>query len=196
MSLGRYDFGVELEVTFVASAAEFRRWLKANHARAAEHRIGFYKKASGRAGISYAEALDEALCFGWIDGVRKNIDAVSYSIRFSPRKPKSIWSQVNLRRVSELTILGSMQPSGLAAFAARDEKRVYSYSYEERERALDAAYEEKFRANAKAWEFYTAQPSSYRRPVNWWVMSAKKEETRWRRLAKVMEHSENGRRLT
>ncbi len=180
---------------FVPSAARLRKWLLANHARASELRIGFYKKYSGKPGIRYAEALDEALCFGWIDGVRKNIDEVSYTIRFSPRRAKSIWSQINTRRVSELITLGMMQPSGLAAFAAHDEQRDKLYSYEERARELGAAFEEKFRANAKALEFFTAQPSSYRRLCNWWVMSAKKDEMRWRRLAKLMEASESGGRL-
>jgi uncharacterized protein YdeI (YjbR/CyaY-like superfamily) len=184
-----------MDVVFFRSRAEFRQWLGEHHDRAKELWIGFYKKSAGKAGIGYAEAVDEALCFGWIDGVRKRIDGVSYANRFSPRRPGSIWSEINIKRAGELSRLGLMQPSGLEAFEKRDPEKSKQYSYEERSRPLDAAYEERFRANEKAWEFFRVQPPSYRKAATWWVMSAKREETRLKRLATLIDDSENGRRL-
>ena len=157
--------------------------------------VGFHKKNSGKASITYQEALDEALCFGWIDGVRRNLDVSSYTIRFTPRKPKSVWSAVNARRAHELIAEGRMTPPGLAAFAKRDEARARQYSYERENVAFDAASEKAFQANKPAWEFFRAQPQGYQWLHTWWVMSAKKEETRARRLAVLIEASAEGRRL-
>jgi len=181
--------------TFFRSGAEFRRWLEKNHQQAQQLLLGFYRKDSGRGGISYQQALDEALCFGWIDGLRKRFDAASYTIRFTPRKPDSIWSAVNTRRVAELTELGRMHAAGQKVFDNRDQKRARLYSYERANCKLSAACERQFRARKKAWEFYQAQPPWYRRNSCWWVMSAKREETRERRLATLIADSAAGRRI-
>jgi uncharacterized protein YdeI (YjbR/CyaY-like superfamily) len=184
-----------VDIKFVESQADLHKWLEENHDKAGELWIGFYKKGSGKEGITYSEALDEALAFGWIDGIRKSVDADSYTIRFTPRKKGSIWSAVNIKRAGELSQLGLMQPSGLKAFTQRDEKKSKLYSYEERERKLDAAYEHEFKTNAKAWAFFEAQPPGYRKVASWWVMSAKQDEIRQRRLAALIKGSEEGERL-
>lgn len=184
-----------MQPTFFQSAADFRGWLDRHHATAHELLVGFYRKESGRGGITYPEALDEALSFGWIDGVRKRIDAEAYTIRFTPRKPGSIWSAVNIRRVQELTSRGLMKPSGLRMFGERDERKTRQYSYERDRGQLDPALEETLRANRKASSFFDAQPPGYRKTVTLWVMSAKKEETRARRLAHLIELSASGTRI-
>jgi len=183
-----------MEPTFFQSAADFRGWLGQHHATARELLVGFYRKASGR-GITYPEALDEALSFGWIDGVRKRIDEETYTVRFTPRKPGSIWSVVNIQRVRELTSRGLMKPSGLRAFRERDERKTRQYSYEREQGKLGPALEETLRANRKAAAFFDRQPPGYRKTVTFWVMSAKKEETRARRLARLIERSESGTRI-
>lgn len=180
---------------FFKTPAEFRKWLENNHATSAELWLAFYKKGSDRPSITYSEALDEALCYGWIDGVRKAVDDISYTQRFTPRKPKSIWSLVNIRRVNVLTQFGRMMAPGLAAFKARDEERARKYSYENRPQALGDAYEKKFRAKKKAWEFYQSQAPWYRRTSSFWVMSARQEETRMRRLDHLISHSAKGERV-
>lgn len=183
-----------MDATFFATQAEFRHWLEKNHDQARELLLGFYKTKSDQKGITYAEALDEALCFGWIDGVRKRIDGDRFSIRFSPRKPQSIWSLVNVRKVEELIRQGRMQPPGMQAFEARDEKKTGIYAFEAA-RGLDAAAEKEFRAHKEAWDFYQKQAPFYRKTIAHWVTSAKKEETRARRLAQLIEHSEKGVRV-
>jgi uncharacterized protein YdeI (YjbR/CyaY-like superfamily) len=183
------------EPRFFKTASAWRTWLEKHHGIAAEMSVGFRKKASGLKGITYAEALDEALAFGWIDGVRNSIDKTSYKIRFTPRKKGSIWSTVNTERVAELTRLGRMHPAGLAVFEGRDRKKAKLYSHEQARHGLAKPYEAKLRANAKAWEFYQSQPPSYRKPASWWVMSAKQEETRERRLGTLIEDSAVGRRI-
>jgi uncharacterized protein YdeI (YjbR/CyaY-like superfamily) len=183
------------DVVFFESPAELRAWLERHHAEAAELWLGFYKKGAGRPSVTYHEAVDEALCFGWIDGVRKGLDADSYTNRFTPRKPNSYWSRVNVRRAEVLISLGRMHPSGRAAFDARDPARTEQYSFERETSELDSAYAATFRANGPAWAFFEAQPPSYRRAAIWWVMSAKKEETRLRRLATLIDDSAHGRRL-
>jgi len=184
-----------MEVKFFRSAEDFREWLDRHHGSATELWVGFYKKESGRVGMSYPEAVDQGLCFGWIDGVRKKVDAISYTNRFSPRRPKSIWSLVNIRRVGELTRQGLMTAAGLAAFRARDAKRSGMYSFENRPRSLEPALEKIFRARKRAWTFFQTQPPGYRRLATWWVMSAVKDETRRARLAKLISDSAEGRRL-
>jgi len=180
---------------FFETPAELRRWLERNHDKAAELLVGFYKKDSGRRSMTWPESVDEALCFGWIDGVRKRIDDVSYTIRFTPRKRGSNWSAVNIRRVGELTKLGLMQPAGLKAFEARTAEKSAIYAYENAPKELPAAEEKKFRANRKAWTYFNAQAPSYRRVAIYWVMSAKREETRARRLALLIDDSGHERRL-
>jgi uncharacterized protein YdeI (YjbR/CyaY-like superfamily) len=183
--------------TFFATPADFRKWFEKNHDTAAELLVGFYKKKSGKPSISWPESVDEALCFGWIDGVRRSIDAESYSIRFTPRRARSIWSNVNTKRVAELTKQGRMHASGLAAYKARDPKRSGIYAFEQRQKdqELDPALEAKIRKNKKAWAFFEDQPPGYRRLMSVYVMSAKKEETRLRRLARLIKDSAAGQRV-
>jgi uncharacterized protein YdeI (YjbR/CyaY-like superfamily) len=180
---------------FFATPADFRKWLAKNHSSASELLVGFYKKDSGKPSINWPESVDQALCFGWIDGVRRRIDDVSYSIRFTPRKKTSTWSAINIARVAELTKLGLMQPAGLDAFEHRREEKSAIYAYENAVRTFDAAHEKTFRKNKKAWEFFNAQPPGYRRQMTYWVTSAKKEETRARRLATLIDESAHGRRI-
>ena len=180
---------------FHKSAVEFREWLDRNHQTANELWVGFYKRDSGRAGITYPEALDEALCFGWIDGVRKSVGKISYTIRFTPRRPDSIWSQVNTALVRKLTDTGRMRPPGLRAFQERDRKKSEKHSRERKRSRLDVDLEKRFRLQKTAWAFFQAQAPWYRRTATWWVVSASKEETRLRRLATLIKDSAEGRRL-
>ncbi|MDP9365258.1 MAG: YdeI/OmpD-associated family protein [Chloroflexota bacterium] len=182
-----------MDPTFFATPDAFRAWLEAHQETATALWVGFHKKGSGRPSITWPETVDEALCVGWIDGVRKGIDEASYAIRFTPRKPGSTWSAVNIARVAELTALGRMLPAGLAAFEARSPERSATYAYEQATVALDAAAERAFRANPDAWTFFQAQPPSYRKAATWWVASAKKEETRRKRLAALIDDSAHGR---
>ena len=186
-----------MKPTFFPTPADFRTWLEKNHDKVPELLVGFYKKGSGNPSITWPESVDEALCFGWIDGVRRGIDAQTYSIRFTPRRARSIWSNVNTKRFAELTKEGRIHPAGLAAFKARDPKRSGIYSYEQRKAAqkLGAAYEAKLEANTKAWKFFRKQPPGYQRLASLWVMSARKEDTRLRRLAVVITDSAAGRRI-
>jgi uncharacterized protein YdeI (YjbR/CyaY-like superfamily) len=177
---------------FYATPEEWRAWLERNHGEAREHWVGFHKRGTGRASITWPESVDQALCFGWIDGVRKRVDDSSYMIRFTPRKRSSKWSRVNVARVGELEAAGLMHPAGRAAFAARTEEGTYSY--EQREAAaFDPERERRFRAAESAWAWFTDQPPWYRRTATHWVMSAKREETRDRRLAQLIEDSAAGR---
>ena len=180
--------------TFFSNPDELRAWLGA-HGSEAELWVGFYKKGLGKGGITYAEAVDEALCHGWIDGIRKTIDADSYTNRFTPRRRGSVWSQVNIKLAHELIAAGRMQPAGLAAFEARDGARSGQYSYEQRTRDLAGDELARLQADAAAWAFYQAQPPSYRRAAAGWVMSAKREERRRKRLATLIEDSRAGRRI-
>lgn len=183
------------KIVFFRSPADFRNWLKKNHASATELWVGFYKKSSGRPSITWPESVDEALCVGWIDGIRKSVDDISYKIRFTPRKPGSIWSAVNIKRAQALVEEGRMQPAGLTAFQARKENRSGIYSYEQRRDQLEEPYASLLRKNKAAWEFFQAQPPSYRKVAGWYVVSAKKEETRLKRLEKLIEDSSQGKRL-
>jgi uncharacterized protein YdeI (YjbR/CyaY-like superfamily) len=183
-----------MKPTFFDSAAELHAWLEERHASASELLIGFHRKELRR-GISYSEALDAALAFGWIDGVRKRFSAEAYTIRFTPRKPRSTWSAVNIKRAKELEAQGLLRPAGLRAFHGRDEKRAKLYSYERAAAKLDAGLEAKLRANPKAAAFFEAQPAGYKRTAIFWVMSAKKEETRARRLGVIIASSARGKRI-
>lgn len=184
-----------MNIKFFKSAAECRLWLERNHDQVTEQWFGFYKKNSGKRGITYQEALDEALCFGWIDGLKKSVDESSYTYRFTPRKAKSIWSQVNTKRAGELRKLGRMKPAGLKALAARDPERSGIYSFENRPRKLSASCEKEFKAHQEAWGFFQAQPPGYKRTAIFYVMSAKQEATRLRRLAVLISASEQKTRL-
>jgi uncharacterized protein YdeI (YjbR/CyaY-like superfamily) len=179
---------------FFAQPSAFRAWLEKHHLAAGELLIGFYKKGSGRPSITWPEAVDQALCFGWIDGVRRRLDDESYCIRFTPRRRTSTWSAVNIRRVAELKEQGLMQPAGLDAFGRRSEEKSRTYSYEqERGATLEDAWQKKLQANRKAWAFFQAQPPWYQRTAIHRVVSAKKEETRRRRLDALIEASASGR---
>jgi uncharacterized protein YdeI (YjbR/CyaY-like superfamily) len=180
---------------FFRTPAQWRKWLEKHHDRESELWVGFYKKASGRKGLTYEEALDEALAFGWIDGVRKGVDEERSTMRFSPRRPKSNWSLKNIRRVRELTELGRMAPAGLAAFERRDPSEKGTYSFEQAKPEFDGSLERRFRNSRKAWTFWESQPPGYRKVATWWVISAKREETRLQRLYQLIGDSANGRRL-
>jgi uncharacterized protein YdeI (YjbR/CyaY-like superfamily) len=184
-----------VKIAHFKSASQFRRWLEANHASVLELWVGFFKKGSGKKGITYAEAVDEALCFGWIDGLKKRVDELSYRHRFTPRKPNSNWSRANIHHAERLKKAGRMTTAGLKAFAARDPERCGVYSFENTARELASADERRFKADRSAWKFFLQQPPGYRRTAIWWVMSAKQEETRARRLSRLIEDSGNGRRL-
>ena len=179
-----------MKPAFFATPQEFRAWLEKHHQETPELWVGFHKKASGKPSITWPEAVDQALCFGWIDGVRKSVDETSYTIRFTPRKPGSTWSAINIRRVRALTESGHMQPAGLKAFEHLKSEKSAIYSYEQRRTAkLEGVHEEQFRGNKKAWEFFQAQAPWYRRTAAFWVISAKKEETRLKRLQTLIEDS-------
>jgi uncharacterized protein YdeI (YjbR/CyaY-like superfamily) len=181
---------------FFASPAGFRRWLMQHHASERELWVGFYKKGSARPSITWPESVDEALCFGWIDGVRKTLDEQSYMIRFTPRRKGSIWSDVNTRRAQALVRSGRMHPAGLRAFRARNPEKAGRYSFEQRSAPqLGEAAEARFRANGEAWRFFQSQPPGYRKIATWWVVSAKQESTRERRLQILIDDSAAGRRI-
>lgn len=185
-----------METKFFKSPAEFRAWLVKHHATATEVGVVLHKKASGKATMTWSDAVDQALCFGWIDGIARSLDETARVQRFTPRKPQSNWSAVNIKKVGELTAQGLMTPAGLVAFARRTEARSQVYSYENRHlAALDPERESAFRAHARAWEFFGKQPPSYRLTSIYWVMNAKRDETRAKRLAKLIEVSAGGRRL-
>lgn len=177
---------------FFSTPAEFRKWLEKNHNSETELIIGFHRKASGKKSITYHEALDEALCFGWIDGVRRRLNETSFEQRFTPRKPRSIWSLVNVRHVERLTKDGRMRPPGLEAYERRDPKRTGIYAFENQPKAFSPAYERRFRQNKAAWQFFENLPPYAKKLYIHWVMSAKREETQIKRLELLIESSAKG----
>jgi uncharacterized protein YdeI (YjbR/CyaY-like superfamily) len=183
------------EPVFFESASAWRAWLEKNHATANAIMLGLVKVGSGLRGLDYRQALDEALCYGWIDGVRKTVDDRRWTIRFSPRKRRSVWSAVNLKRAEELKREGRMTAAGLKVLQDRDRSKERSYSFENRNAALAGDEEQRFRANDAAWQYFAAMPKSYRHPAIWWVVSAKREETRARRLATLIDDSAAGRKI-
>jgi len=184
-----------LKPEFFQTPADFGTWLEKNHATATELWVGFYKKDSGKPSITWPESADQALCFGWIDGIRQRVDEISYQIRFTPRRRGSIWSAINIKRAKELVRQKQMRPSGLKAFAARIENKSGIYSYEQRSTELSQPYANLLKKNKAAWNFFEKQPPSYRKMIGWWIISAKKEETRMARLAKLISESAKGKRL-
>ena len=181
--------------TFFATPVAFREWLQKHHQTADELIVGFYRKDSGKQSITWPEAVEEAICFGWIDGIRRKHSEIAYSNRFTPRRPTSNWSAINIAKVAELTRLKRMQPAGLAAFAKRTEAKSRIYHYEQKdEPAFDPLFAKKFKANKKAWEFFCALPPYYRKGETRWVHGAKQEATRLRRLDKLIAVCESGRR--
>ncbi len=181
-----------MKIKFFKTPNDFRKWLETHYSGATELWVGFYKKGTGKTSITWPEAVDQALCFGWIDGLRKSLDTESYTIRFTPRRPRSTWSAINIARVEELTGQGLMTPAGAAAFQLRTENKSGIYSYEQRSADLPEQEANKLKANRKAWDFYASQSAWYRKTVNWWVVSAKREETRIKRLEKLIEYSAKG----
>lgn len=184
-----------LAITYFPSPADLRAWFEQHHQTAQELWVGYHKKSSGEPSITWPESVDEALCFGWIDGIRKSVDETRYTIRFTPRRPGSTWSAVNIARVLALKEVGRMRLAGLQAFEARQANKSGIYSYEQRRDQLDEPYASLLKNNQAAWDFYQAQPASYRKAVNWWVVSAKMEETRLKRLAQLVEDSANSRTI-
>jgi uncharacterized protein YdeI (YjbR/CyaY-like superfamily) len=184
-----------LKPQFFQTPADFRTWLEKNHATASELCVGFYKKDSGKPSITWPESVDQALCFGWIDGIRKRVDKSSYQIRFTPRRRGSIWSAINIKRATELVRQKQMRPAGIKAFAARIENKSGIYSYEQRSIELNEPYAKQLKKNKPAWNFFRTQPPSYRKMIGWWIISAKREETRMARLAKLVSESAKGKRL-
>ena len=180
---------------YFKSPADFRAWLEAHHSTVRDFWVGFYRKSAGRKGIAYLEAVDEALCFGWIDGVKKRVDDERYMHRFTPRKADSTWSVVNTKRMKQLIALGRVADRGLDTFKRRDRAKTGRYTYERANAAFDATLETLFRADAQAWTFFCAQPPGYRKLCTYWVLNAKQDETRRRRLAVLMTHSAEGRRM-
>jgi uncharacterized protein YdeI (YjbR/CyaY-like superfamily) len=181
---------------FFATADDLRAWFAKNHDRCTELWVGYYRKGSCRPSITWPESVDEALCFGWIDGIRQKIDDQSYKVRFTRRRPKSTWSAVNIGRVAVLKRDGRMQPAGIAAFARREETNSAKYSFENRESAkLTKADKRAFRRDSQAWNFFQAQPPGYRRVVAWWVISARRAEIRRKRLKRLINESRAKRRI-
>lgn len=181
---------------FFRDTRTFRAWLEKNHAKETELLVGYHKVSTGKPSMTWSESVDQALCFGWIDGIRRSIDAESYCIRFTPRKPTSNWSAINIRKVAELTAQGLMHPAGIAAFEKRNNGRSAIYGYEQRPERLPAAMEKIFKANRTAWEFFSRQAPSYQRGVMHWIISAKQEATRRSRLEKAITASAQQKRLT
>jgi len=184
-----------LKPKFFRTPEDFRIWLEKNHTTATELWVGFYKRNSGKRSITWPESVDQALCFGWIDGVRKRVDEISYQIRFTPRRRGSIWSATNIKRAKELVEQNRMRPTGLRAFAARIENKSGIYSYEQRTTELEESHATHLKKNKAAWNFFQIQPPSYRKMISWWIVSAKKEETRMARLAKLISESAKGKCL-
>jgi uncharacterized protein YdeI (YjbR/CyaY-like superfamily) len=183
------------EIVFFDSINDFRDWLAENHKTSTEIQIGFYKKDSGTFNFSWSESVDHAICFGWIDGIRKSVDEISYTIRFTPRNPKSIWSAINIEKVERLSSLGLMEEAGIAAFEKRNEAKSKIYAYEQENPVFNEDQTAIFKGNQKAWDFFQNQAASYRKVLTWWVISAKQEKTRENRLSKLIAASENGQRL-
>jgi uncharacterized protein YdeI (YjbR/CyaY-like superfamily) len=180
---------------FFRNPEQLRAWLEKHHASRTELWVGLYRKGTGKPSITWPDLVDQLLCFGWIDGVRKSVDEESYTNRVTPRRRGSTWSDVNVKRVGELIELGLMKPEGLAAFDARDESRMSRYSFEREQASLPPEYDAMFRKNRDAWKFFESQPPGYRKTATWWVISAKREETRRRRLDVLIRDSSNGERI-
>lgn len=183
------------DLTFFDTQEEFRNWLKKNHSKATDIWLGYYKKGASKTGITYKQAVDQALCFGWIDGIAKSIDEERYCQRFTPRRKTSIWSQVNIRRYCELKELGLVHPAGEKTFDNRDPRKENLYSFEQEKHELPAAYLKQIKANKKAWTFFESLTPSVKKPSIWWINSAKQENTRVKRLATLIQCCEEGRKI-
>jgi uncharacterized protein YdeI (YjbR/CyaY-like superfamily) len=180
---------------FFSKPLDFRKWLEKNHDKKSELLVGFWKIHTGKPSMTWSESVDQVLCFGWIDGVRKGLGEESYTIRFTPRKPGSIWSGINIKKIEDLKKKGLMHPAGIAAFEKRDEKNSRIYAYEMEMMKLDPVYEKKFKANKKAWDWFQLQGNYYKKQMVARVMTAKQEMTRKTRLKKLIEASAIGKKL-
>jgi uncharacterized protein YdeI (YjbR/CyaY-like superfamily) len=189
-------YSTKVSMIFFKTQDDFRKWLESHHEKETELIVGFYKVDSGKPSMSWSQSVDQALCFGWIDGVRKSIDKESYSIRFTPRRNTSNWSAINIKKIEDLTKAGLMKPAGLKAFSLRKENKSEIYSYENDTTFLDSNYEIQFRENKKAWDFFMKQAPSYRKAIMRWIMSAMQEKTRQSRLEKTIKESEQQKRVT
>jgi uncharacterized protein YdeI (YjbR/CyaY-like superfamily) len=189
-------FSTKVSVTFFKTQDDFREWLESHHEKETELIVGFYKVDSGKPSLSWSQSVDQALCFGWIDGVRRSIDKESYSIRFTPRRNTSNWSAINIKKIEDLTKAGLMKPAGLKAFSLWKENKSEIHSYENDTTFLDSNYEMQFRENKNAWDFFMKQAPSYRKAVMRWIMSAMQEKTRQSRLEKTIKESEQQKRVT
>jgi uncharacterized protein YdeI (YjbR/CyaY-like superfamily) len=178
-----------------ASPGEFRKWLATNHKKKSKILIQFYKKGSGKAGLEVAQAVEQALCFGWIDGILRNTGTETFVLRFTPRRKGSLWSEINIKRAKQLIKKGLMQPAGLKAFEERDKEKTQFYSYEQHGKGLSKDLEVQFKKQKEAWKFFSAQPPGYQRTITFWVMSAKQETTQQRRLARLIEMSAKNQRV-
>jgi uncharacterized protein YdeI (YjbR/CyaY-like superfamily) len=180
---------------FFTNTSEFRKWLEENHQTETELYVGYYKVDTGKPSMNWSESVDEALCFGWIDGVRRSIDQESYCNRFTPRNPKSNWSAINIKKVEDLIRLGKMTPAGLAAYEKRSESRSAVYSYENLPEKLAPEFENRFKENPVAWKFFQKQAPSYKKVKIYWVMEARQEQTRWARLEKLIAACQSGKKI-
>jgi uncharacterized protein YdeI (YjbR/CyaY-like superfamily) len=185
----------DTKITFFPTQSDLRKWFTRNHKQSDEIWVGYYKKDTGKKSITWQESVDEALCFGWIDGIRKSINEESYKIRFTPRRKGSNWSAVNIKRIKELIKLGLVKPAGLKVFKNRDAKKDEQYSFEQQKVELPKTFEKKIKANSKAWEYFIKLPPYAKRLSTWWVISAKREETKLKRLDILIQCSEEGRKI-
>ena len=175
-----------MNILFFKTQKDLRKWFEKNHKKEKELYVGFYKVSSGKPSVTWSQAVDEAICFGWIDGIRKSIDEESYRIRFTPRNPKSNWSAINIKKVEGLTKLGLMKPEGLHAFSLRKENKSKIYSYENPAIVFDKSFEKKFKSNKQAWHYFQSTAPSYQKTTTRWVMSAKQEATKLKRLEELI----------
>ena len=180
---------------YFKTPADFRQWLMKNHDKESELLVGFYKVKSGKPSITWSESVDQAICFGWIDGIRKSINEECYCIRFTPRKSTSIWSAINIKKFEELSSKGLMHSPGIDAFKKRKEHKSRVYSYEKEQVFLTKEFQNKFKANKKAWKFFLQMAPSYTRTAIHWVMNAKREETKLKRLEELITDSNEGRKI-
>jgi len=180
---------------FFPTQKHLRKWFTKNHKKEKELWVGFYKVATRKPTVTWSQAVDEAICFGWIDGIRKSLDEESYCNRFTPRKPTSNWSAINIKKVEELTKLGLMKPEGLHAFSLRKENHSIVYSYENHSVEFEKSYEKKFKSNNKAWKYFQSMATSYKKITARWVMSAKQESTRLKRLNELINNCAAGKKI-
>lgn len=183
------------QLVFFPTQKHLRKWFEKNHKKEKELFVGYYKVSTGKPSITWSQSVDEALCFGWIDGIRRSIDDESYCIRFTPRNPKSNWSAINIKKVEELTMLGLMNPDGLHAFSLRKENKSKVYSYENPVIAFDSSFEKKFKVNKQAWKYFQSTAPSYQKTTTRWIMSAKQEATRFKRLEELIRDCTLGKKI-